>query len=64
MDIDEAEVKDLIAMREAAEEVVKGMPNGPMKVKAFEMAFQSLQAGDSKPAASQRNASRLNPLPG
>ncbi len=54
MDIDEVEVKDLIPAREAAEKVVEGMPDGPMKVKAFEMAFQSLQAPDRQPAARKR----------
>ncbi len=55
MDIDEGQVVDLIAMREAAEKVVEGMPDGPMKVKAFEMAFQSLQTGGPKPVASKRS---------
>ena len=55
MGVDEGRIQDLIAMREAAEKVVEGMPGGPLKVKAFEMAFQSLQAADTTPAAKKRH---------
>ncbi len=50
MGVDERDIANLIAMREAAEKVVEGMPDGPLKVKAFEMAFERLTAGAQVPA--------------
>ncbi len=58
MSIDETQIKELVARRKAAEKVVEGMPDGPMKVKAFEMAFQDLQAPVT---ADRRKRSRRAP---
>ena len=58
MSIDDTQIKELVARRKAAEKVVAGMPDGPMKVKAFVMAFQDLQAPAT---AGRRKRSRRAP---
>jgi len=42
MSIDDNYVEDLIIKRKAAEKAVDGMPDGPMKEKAFEMVLSRL----------------------
>jgi len=54
MSTDDQHVHDLIAKREAAERVVEGMPEGPRKEKAFEMAFQRLLDSHAEPQAPRR----------
>jgi hypothetical protein len=48
MTVDESHVADLIARRKTAEKVVEGMPDGVIKEKAFELAFQHLLAADGR----------------
>lgn len=52
MTIDEQRIKELVDARGAAEKVVTGMAEGPMKEKAFEIAFAELIQND--PAARRR----------
>ncbi len=56
MSISEGAIRDLTAIREAAEKVVEGMPDGPMKVKAFEMAFLRLQDAGTEGASKKRRS--------
>jgi hypothetical protein len=42
---DDDSMAELISNRKAAERVVEGMPDGPLKEKAFEIAFSHLLAG-------------------
>lgn len=58
MTIDDSEVQDLIARRQAAERVVEGMPEGTIKEKAFEIVFQRLVTAESQPRAKKRSRRR------
>lgn len=54
MNIDNSRVEDLIARRTAAERAVEGMPDGPMKEKAFEMVLRRLLDEVDRPATPAR----------
>lgn len=54
-------VDDLIVIRKKAEEVVEGMAEGPLKVAAFEKAFESLSAGPQDPPVRKRSKRRSTP---
>lgn len=55
MVIDEAQVRNLIAKREAAEKVVEEMPEGSLKERAFEVVFQHLLTGGVGAVAKKRS---------
>lgn len=54
MSIDESQIAEFIARRKAAEKVVEGMPDGPIKEKAFEVAFRDLLAGSGQSMSAGR----------
>jgi hypothetical protein len=58
MNIDESQVADLIARRKAAERVVEEMADGPIKERAFEVAFQYLLAAPSEPVTARRRGAK------
>ncbi len=58
MNINEAQLKDLVDKREAAERAVQGMPDGPLKEKAFEMIFQRLLDAEMRPVVKKTTAKK------
>jgi len=58
MSMDESQLADLIARRKAAEKVVEGMPDGAIKEKAFEVAFQHLLAGSAQSVSTARRRAK------
>ncbi len=60
MSIDESQVADLIERRKAAEKVVQGMADGPIKEKAFEVAFQHLLIASSQPVTTKRRRAKTS----
>jgi hypothetical protein len=63
MNIDESQMADLIARRKAAERAVEGMPDGPIKEKAFEVAFQHLLTDTKQPVTSRRRRTKTSRKP-
>ena len=54
------EIDDLVAIRKKAEAVVQGMPEGPLKVAAFEKAFDRLGGNPNPPRPVTRRRRRRN----
>ena len=54
MNIDGSHIENLIAKRKAAEKAVEGMPDGPMKEKAFEIVLSRLLDEVGQPTTTSR----------